>query len=61
MVEKDYSLVTSKYIEFDSAIEEIDYTEEMTRIQGELKELFLQEEQSRKELAKVLEELGYGI
>lgn len=61
VVEKDYSLVTSKYIEFDSAIEEIDYTEEMTRIQGELKELFLQEEQSRKELAKVLEELGYGI
>lgn len=61
IIEKDYSLVTSKYIEFDTDVEEIDYSEEMTRIQGELKDLFLQEEQSRKELVKVLEELGYGI
>ncbi len=61
IVEKDYSLVISKYIEFDTNVEEIDYAEEMTRIQGELKGLFLEEEESRKELAKVLEELGYGI
>ena len=61
IVEKDYSLVISKYIEFDTNVEEIDYAEEMTRIQGQLKGLFLEEEESRKELAKVLEELGYGI
>jgi type I restriction enzyme M protein len=61
IVDKDYSLVTSKYIEFDSETEEVDYAEEMTRIQGELQDLFLQEAESRKALASVLEELGYGI
>lgn len=61
IVENDYSLLTSKYIEFDRETEEIDYTEEMTRIQEELKDLFIQEAVSRKELEKVLEELGYGI
>ena len=61
IVEKDYSLITSKYIEFDKNVEEFDYSEEMIRIQGELKSVFLEEESSRKELAKVLEELGYGI
>ncbi len=61
IVDKDYSLVASKYIEFDRDTEEVDYSEEMTRIQGELQDLFLQEAESRKALAAVLEELGYDI
>lgn len=61
IVEKDYSMVTSKYIEFDRDTEEVDYAEEMTKIQGELQDLFLHEAESRKALASVLEELGYGI
>lgn len=61
IIEKDYSLVTSKYIEFDRNVAEIDYAEEMTKIQEELQNLFLQEAESRKALALVLEELGYGI
>lgn len=61
IADKDYSLVTSKYIEFDRDTEEVNYAEEMTRIQGELQDLFLQEAESRKALASVLEELGYGI
>lgn len=61
IVNKDYSLVTSKYIEFDHDIEELDYAAKMSRIQGELGDLFLQELESRKALASVMEELGYGI
>ena len=61
IAQKGYSLVTSKYIEFDRDTEEVDYSTEMTKIQGELQSLFEEESKSRAELAKVLEELGYGI
>ena len=61
IVEKDYSLVSSKYIEFDRENDEVDYDTEMKKIQSELQTLFLQEESSRKELIKVMEEIGYGI
>ncbi len=61
IVEKDYSLVSSKYIEFDRENDEVDYDTEMKKIQSELQTLFLQEESSRKELMKVMEEIGYGI
>ena len=61
IVEKDYSLVSSKYIEFDREHDEVDYDTEMKKIQSELQTLFLQEESSRKELIKVMEEIGYGI
>lgn len=59
--EKDYSLVISKYVQFGKKENELDYDKEMTCIQGELKELFIQEELSRAALKAVLEELGYGI
>ena len=58
---KDFSLVPSKYIEFDKNEEEINYELEMKNIENELKELFFEEENSRKELKNVLEELKYGI
>lgn len=58
---QDYSLVTSKYIEFDRNTDDVNYDKEMKRIQTELQSLFTEEAESRKELAKVLEEIGYGI
>lgn len=58
---KEYSLVPSKYIEFINQDENIDFDEKMKTLQCELKELFAKEEESKKELYKVFEELGYGI
>lgn len=62
IIEKDYSLVPSRYIEFlyNQAID-TDYRAEMTQLQTELSGLMAKEEASKKELLKVLEELGYGI
>lgn len=61
IIEKDYSLVTSKYIEFDRQTEDIDYDAEMKKIQAELKDLLQQEAESKKDLLDVMENLGYGI
>ena len=61
IVEKDYSLVPSRYIEFVQAGEDVDYDEKMTQLQGELKELLVQEQKSRQDLLEVMKGLGYGI
>lgn len=61
IIDKDYSLVTSKYIEFDKQTETIDYDCEMKKIQQELSSILKEEEISKKELLNVMEELGYGI
>ena len=61
VVEKDYSLVPSRYIAFDAEEEEIDYGVRMKELQLELKELMDQEQASKKALMEVLEGLGYGI
>jgi type I restriction enzyme M protein len=61
IVEKDYSLVPSRYIEFVQAEDDSDYDEKMTQLQGELKELLIQELQSREDLLEVMKGLGYGI
>ena len=61
IVEKDYSLVPSRYIEFVQAGEDEDYDKKMARLQGELKELLIQEQQSRKDLLDMLKGLGYEI
>ncbi|AJI55192.1 N-6 DNA Methylase family protein [Francisella philomiragia] len=58
---KDYSLVPSKYIEFVNRDENIDFDEKMKNLQTEFSELLKQEEQSKQELLKVFEELGYAI
>src|SRR5699024_4522807 len=42
---KDFSLVPSKYIEFVNRDEYLDYEDQMEKLQGELKELFTEEEQ----------------
>lgn len=61
IVEKDYSLVPSRYITFDAGEEDIDYDARMRELQGELKKLMDEEQKSKKALMEVLEGLGYGI
>ncbi len=61
IAEKDYSLVPSRYIEFINRDESVGYEEKMAQLQGELKELLIQEQQSKQELLEVMKGLGYAI
>ncbi len=61
IIEKDYSLVPSRYIEFIQAGDDTNYDERMTQLSKELKELLIQEAQSRKDLLEVMKGLGYEI
>lgn len=61
IIEKDYSLVPSRYIEFDDEAEEVDYDSKMSELRNELKDLLIEEEKSKNELLEVLKELGYEI
>ena len=56
-----WSLVPSKYIEFIDHDLEIDFHAEMTRIQGEMREIMAQERQSQKMLEEAFGGIGYGI
>lgn len=58
---KDYSLVPSKYIEFVNRDEGIDYNEQMTTLQSELKILFEEEEKLKVEVKEVFKNLGFEI
>ena len=51
----------SRYIEFASRDETVDYDERMRELQGQLADVLKQEEKSRAQVLKVFEELGYGI
>lgn len=59
--EKGFTLVPSRYIEFINRDENIDFDTKMKQLQGELKELLIQEEQSKADLLSVFKELGYEI
>ena len=61
IVEKGYSLVPSRYIEFVNRDESIGYEEKMSQLQCELKELFALERKSKQELQEVMKHLGYSI
>lgn len=61
VTKKDYSLVPSKYIEFVNRDENIDFDEKMKALQHEFAALLKAEDQSKKELLSVFEELGYKI
>ena len=61
IIEKDYSLVPSRYIEFVNRDESVGYEEKMSELQSELKKLLIQEQQSRQDLLEVMKGLGYGI
>ena len=58
---KGWSLVPSKYIEFKNRDEGIDFDTQMKRLQGEMRELLRQEEESKRELSNLFKELGYGL
>ena len=57
----DFSLIPSKYIEFIDHDLEIDFSNEMTRIQKELKDLIKEETESQKKLKEAMRGIGYGI
>ena len=61
IISKDYSLVPSRYIEFNNFENTENYNETMKTLQGELKDLLVLESKSKTNLLKVLKELGYDI
>ena len=61
IIEKGYTLVPSRYIEFINRDENIDFDTKMKQLRSELSDLLIQEEQSKAELLKVFKELGYEI
>ena len=61
IVEKDYSLVPSRYIEFRQEEDNEDYEAKMSKLQAELRVLLSEEEQSRKDLLEVMKGLGYEL
>jgi type I restriction enzyme M protein len=59
--QKGWSLVPSKYIEFKNRDEQIDFDAKMRQLQGELRELLQQEEESKQQLKELFDKLGYTI
>lgn len=58
---KDFSLAPSKYIDFIDHDLDIDFEKEMLRIQKEMQEVMVDEENSQAMLKKAFKEIGYGI
>jgi type I restriction enzyme M protein len=58
---KGWSLVPSKYIEFKNRDEGVDFDASMRELQSEMQELLIKEEESKIELKKLFEKLGYNI
>lgn len=56
-----WSLVPSKYIDFIDHDLDIDFQEEMQRIQYEMKEILMEEKRSQIQLEEAFKEIGYGI
>jgi type I restriction enzyme M protein len=61
IISKNYSLVPSEYIEFTKNDDNVDYDKQMIKMTMELRDLILEEEQSKEELLDVLKDLGYEI
>ncbi len=61
ILEKDASLVPSKYIEFVNRDENVDFDTKMRELSAQLGDLLKSSAQSQSELVKVLKDLGYGI
>ena len=57
----DWSLISSKYIEFIDHDMEIDYETEMKRIQSEMKQVLAVEKKSQSMLEEAFRGIGYGI
>lgn len=58
---KGWALTPSKYIEFIDHDLDIDYEQEMIRIQAEMKDLLREEKESQKMLEDAFRGIGYGI
>ncbi|GHV78378.1 DNA methyltransferase [Spirochaetia bacterium] len=61
IAEKGFTLVPSRYIEFVNRDENVDFDTKMKTLQGELRELLIEEKKSQKDLLGVFKELGYEI
>lgn len=61
ITQNNYSLVPSKYIEFNDRDSGLDYKEEMTRIQLDIANLVKEEKKSQQAILDAFEGLGYGI
>lgn len=61
IAEKDYTLVPSRYIQFESREDDIDFDARMSELQSEISDLLREEEQSRIEVMNVFKDLGYEI
>ncbi len=57
----DYTLIPSKYIEFDASVGEFDTESEMKNIAENLKVLYSQENESKKELMELIKGLGCDV
>lgn len=57
----DYSLATSRYVEFVDREMNIDYKSEMKKIQEEMAEIITEEERTQKILKEAFKGIGYGI
>ncbi len=58
---KDYALVPSKYIEFEDNDVDFDFDINMREIQNNLKDLYIEDDNNKKKIKELMEELGYGI
>lgn len=61
IIEHNYTLTPSKYIEFIDHDLEIDYEAEMKRIQEEMRNILSAEKNSQKKLEEAFRGIGYGI
>ena len=58
---KNYTLIPSKYIEFIDHDLDIDYENDMKKIQSLFKSVISDEKESQKSLEEAFEVIGYGI
>jgi len=61
IIEKDFSLIPSKYIPFIDHDININFEEEMNNIQGQFEQLLANEVESQKELIEAFKGLGYAL
>ncbi|HWL23313.1 MAG TPA: class I SAM-dependent DNA methyltransferase [Ureibacillus sp.] len=61
VINKDFSLVPSKYIEFKNRDDDMDFDEKMTILQSEFANLLKAQELNNKVILNVFKELGYEI
>lgn len=61
VIDNNYSLAPSKYIEFIDHDLDIDYQAEMLRVQNEMKEVMKDEKESQQMLLEAFRGIGYAI